>query len=108
MNNPRLQDKVIVVIGGTSGMGLSASKALIEHNARVVALGKSPESTESARALLGSSAWIITADATRPGATEKAISAALKQYGRCDGLFHVAGGSGNSILRAGRSPCQTG
>ena len=35
-----LDGKVIVVIGGTTGIGLSAAKAFIEAGAKVVAVGR--------------------------------------------------------------------
>lgn len=89
-----LHEKVIVVIGGTSGIGLSAAKAIMAAGARVVAIGHDKETSASAEKELGSSAIVMTADATDPKAAPAAIQVALGNFKRFDALYHVAGGSG--------------
>lgn len=88
-----LKNKAIVIIGGTSGMGLSASRACIAAGAKVIATGIG-ESTESAKSVLGDNAIVLHADATDSNAADKAIAFALEAFGGFDGLYHVAGGSG--------------
>lgn len=94
MKNGWLQGKVIVIIGGTTGLGLDAAIKCIEEGAKVVVVGRNPEHTKLAGELLGSHALSINADATEIGTTETAIHAALQQFGDFTGLYHVAGGSG--------------
>jgi NAD(P)-dependent dehydrogenase (short-subunit alcohol dehydrogenase family) len=89
-----LENKVIVVIGGTSGIGLSAAKAFIAAGARVVALGRDQETSTEAEKVLTGNGLVITADATDPKAPVAAINVALGNFKRFDGLYHVAGGSG--------------
>jgi len=89
-----LENKVIVVIGGTSGIGLSAAKAFITAGARVVALGRDQETSTEAEKVLAGNGLVITADATDPKASVAAINVALGNFKRFDGLYHVAGGSG--------------
>src|SRR5438552_1513324 len=89
-----LQDKVIVVIGGTSGIGLSAAKAIVRAGARVVALGRDKETSAEAEKELGTSALVMTADAADPKAAPAAIQVAIGNFKRFDGLYHIAGGSG--------------
>jgi NAD(P)-dependent dehydrogenase (short-subunit alcohol dehydrogenase family) len=93
---PTLKDKSIVIIGGTSGIGLSAAKALISAGAKVVAVGRPDETTESAASSLGPDAVVVAADATQPNTTPNAIQTAVKHYGGFHGLYHVAGGSGRT------------
>lgn len=93
MQNPWLQNKCIVIIGGTTGIGLSAAQAFIDHGAQVVALGRNPESAEKAFSIL-KTAVVETGDASHEGTAERAIQACIKQFGSFDGLYHVAGGSG--------------
>ena len=88
-----LKDKCIVIIGGTTGMGLSAANAFIRHGANVLAIGRNPESAEKAAAEL-ETAVVNTGDAALPGTAEKAIQSCLRHFGGFDGLYHVAGGSG--------------
>jgi NAD(P)-dependent dehydrogenase (short-subunit alcohol dehydrogenase family) len=89
-----LTDKSIVVIGGTSGIGLSAAAAFINAGAKVVVVGKDAEKLEAAKAKLGSSAMGLAADATNPDTARAAINIAVKNFGGFHGLYHVAGGSG--------------
>ena len=89
-----LADKVIVLIGGTAGLGLSAAAALIAAGARVVIVGRDASDGEAALAQLGAQARLRVADATNPGTAPAAIGQALESFGRFDGLYHVAGGSG--------------
>jgi NAD(P)-dependent dehydrogenase (short-subunit alcohol dehydrogenase family) len=89
-----LQEKVIVIIGGTTGLGLDAARRCIEEGASVVVVGRDPEHTEQAAELLGQHGRAMSADATEVGTTEMAISLAVEHFGSFTGLYHVAGGSG--------------
>lgn len=91
---PPLSGKSIVIIGGTTGLGLSAARALIAAGARVVAVGKDPETTTMAEVVLGSHSMAFTGEATDPSTAERAIGEAVAAFGHFDGLYHVAGGSG--------------
>ena len=89
-----LAGKTIVIIGGTTGLGLSAAKAIIAAGARVVVVGKDPETTTTAELVLGEKALAFTGDATDPTTAERAIGEAVAAFGGMHGLYHVAGGSG--------------
>jgi NAD(P)-dependent dehydrogenase (short-subunit alcohol dehydrogenase family) len=93
-NAGSLQGKAIVIIGGTSGIGLSALRAFLAAGARVVAVGLKSDSTSEEIALLPPTARSMHADATESGTAPEAISECLAAFGRFDGLYHVAGGSG--------------
>ena len=49
----RYQGKKVVIIGGTSGMGLTTAKMLLDGGARVLVTGRSKEGLESAQKELG-------------------------------------------------------
>ncbi len=89
-----LEDKVIVIIGGTSGLGLSAALACRAAGARLVVVGRSPETAARAANELGEEALVQVGDATDPATAATAVRSAVKRFGRLDGLYHVAGGSG--------------
>jgi NAD(P)-dependent dehydrogenase (short-subunit alcohol dehydrogenase family) len=90
-----LENKTIVIIGGTTGLGLSAAKAFVSQGARVVAVGRNPDSCAEAQKQLGSRvAVVIQGDASQPETAGKAIQRAITEFGCFDGLYHVAGGSG--------------
>jgi NAD(P)-dependent dehydrogenase (short-subunit alcohol dehydrogenase family) len=91
-----LEGKCIVVIGGTTGIGLSASKAFIAQGANVVAIGRSAESAEKASAALAT-AVVLTGDASQPGTAAQCIRTCINRFASFDGLYHVAGGSGRKF-----------
>jgi NAD(P)-dependent dehydrogenase (short-subunit alcohol dehydrogenase family) len=60
---PRFQDKTILVTGGTTGIGLAASKRFIAEGARVFVTGTNPVTIEAARRELGERAEVSASDA---------------------------------------------
>lgn len=92
-----LKNKSLVIIGGTTGLGLSAARAFVRCGARVVIVGRNPASAKAARKELGRNARELCADATDSDTAEQAINIALNAFGRFDGLYHVAGGSGRKM-----------
>jgi NAD(P)-dependent dehydrogenase (short-subunit alcohol dehydrogenase family) len=59
----RYQDKKVVIVGGTSGMGLATAKMLLDGGARVVVTGRSKEGLESSQKELGNDAIVVSSDA---------------------------------------------
>jgi NAD(P)-dependent dehydrogenase (short-subunit alcohol dehydrogenase family) len=85
------------VIGGTTGLGLSAAHAFLEHGARAVVVGRKEESVRAAQERLGDRARAVSGDAMNPETAPAAIALALEVFGSFDGLYHVAGGSGRRM-----------
>lgn len=92
-----LAEKKIVVIGGTTGMGLSAAKAFVKNGAKVVVVGRNSDSSEESKKILGKNAESVVGDAIEPGTSIKAINLCINKFGSFDGLYHVAGGSGRKM-----------
>jgi len=93
-----LVGKTIVIMGGTTGLGLSAARALSEEGARLVLVGRTPEKIEAAiEELTDEVACGFEGDATEPETAADAIECALHEFGGFDGLYHVAGGSGRGM-----------
>jgi NAD(P)-dependent dehydrogenase (short-subunit alcohol dehydrogenase family) len=59
----RYEDKKVVIIGGTSGMGLATAKMLLDGGARVLVTGRSKEGLESAQKELGNEAIVVSSAA---------------------------------------------
>lgn len=98
----RLAGQSIVIIGGTSGIGLSATRACLREEACVVAVGRDDSYADAAFVELdrdSSSAdlCVLRGDAADSQISAEAIALAVKQFGRLDGLYHVAGGSGRRL-----------
>ncbi|MBC7920933.1 MAG: SDR family oxidoreductase [Ferruginibacter sp.] len=92
-----LTDKKIVVIGGTTGLGLSAAQAFVDHGAQVVVVGRDSASCQAAVTQLGESAAVLSGDATQPKTAVDAIALCIRAFGAFNGLYHVAGGSGRKF-----------
>ena len=101
MRTGLLENKVIVIVGGTGGMGLSAAKACAAEGAKLVVVGRDAGDARSAGEILGSAGRALVADAMEPTTAERAIEMAIQSFGGFDGIYHVAGGSGR---KAGDGP----
>ncbi|QHW00340.1 SDR family NAD(P)-dependent oxidoreductase [Spirosoma endbachense] len=89
-----LAQKRIVIIGGTTGLGLSAAKAFVEEGASVIVVGRDVGNGRLAEAQLAGKGIAINGDATDPATARTAIECCQEAFGGFDGLYHVAGGSG--------------
>ena len=67
----RYDGKKVVIIGGTSGVGLATAKMLLDGGARVVVTGRSKEGLESAEKELGNEAIVVSSDARRPSSSSR-------------------------------------
>jgi NAD(P)-dependent dehydrogenase (short-subunit alcohol dehydrogenase family) len=85
-----LADRVCVVTGSTSGIGLVAAKLLAGEGAQVVVCGRDPERVELARAGTGA-ALGVTCDLLEPAAPEQLIGEATRALGRVDCLVNNVG-----------------
>lgn len=90
----QLTGKKIVLIGGTTGIGLAAAHAFVREGACVTAIGRNKDSVMHAREQLGGQAHVYPGEAMEPGTAAEAIRQCIHRFGGFDGLYHVAGGSG--------------
>lgn len=87
----RYQDKKVVILGGTSGMGLATAKMLLDGGARVLVTGRSQAGLDSAKQELGTDALVVSSDA-RSLTDIDALAAQVKaEFGTIDLLFVNAG-----------------
>ncbi|MFL5809001.1 MAG: SDR family NAD(P)-dependent oxidoreductase [Flavisolibacter sp.] len=93
----QLRNKNIVIVGGTTGLGLSAAKAFVDEGANVVVVGRNVESVEEARSQLGKNAEAVSGDARHAAIATEAINICFEKFGDFNGLYHVAGGSGRKM-----------
>jgi NAD(P)-dependent dehydrogenase (short-subunit alcohol dehydrogenase family) len=89
-----LTSKTAVVIGGTSGIGLTIAKGLAQAGANVVPSGRRTELVDSAAADIkkaGGKSLGITCDVTQRASLEALMSAAVAEFGAVDILVNSAG-----------------
>jgi len=94
MSKIALENKALVIIGGTSGLGLSAARAVVGAGAKVVVVGRDGDKVAAAEKELGGKGIGFVANATDPKTAPAAINIAIGNFGGFHGLYHVAGGSG--------------
>ena len=88
----QIHDRVFVVTGASSGIGLSTAIALSERGAKVALLARSTDALQKlAQRLPGSLA--VTADMTQFDGVREAIRTVHGHFGRVDGLINNAGRS---------------
>lgn len=83
-----LEGKQVVIIGGTSGIGLATAAAAQRAGARVWAGGRSDAHREKARQVLGDGAQLVTVDTH----DEDGLLALFRSVGRIDHLVSTATG----------------
>lgn len=86
-----LQDKVAVVTGASSGLGLHFSKALIGEGAHVFGLARSADKLEKLRDDLGERFHPIPCDVTDEKQVKEAFRSVGREGGRLDILVNNAG-----------------
>lgn len=97
MQTGRLAGASIVIVGGTSGMGLSAALACLREGAHVTVAGRDDGHAASAVQRLGVGTPCLLGDAIDPALSARTLATAVERFGRVDGVFHVAGGSGRRL-----------
>ena len=91
-----LESKNIIIVGGTSGLGLSAAKACLNAGARIFTFSRNSEKVNQAQEELGKNAKVIKGAATDPDFVDSAVEIASQELGEIHALYHVAGGSGRA------------
>ncbi len=87
----KLQNKVAVVTGGNSGIGLSAAKAFIDEGAKVVVFGRDRATLDRAVESLGANALGVQGDVTQDPDLARLFAAARQRFGKVDVVFANAG-----------------
>jgi ribitol 2-dehydrogenase len=83
--------RVAVVTGGSSGIGLAIARSLSARGAHVVLTARSADRLKAAAADLPGPTTAIPADVTDPAAADAVVGAALAEHGRVDVLVANAG-----------------
>jgi NAD(P)-dependent dehydrogenase (short-subunit alcohol dehydrogenase family) len=104
----RLEDRVAIVTGASSGLGVAFARALAEAGADLVLAARRAERLEQTRALveeLGRRARVVTADVSRPEDAQAVVDAAIDEFGQLDVLINNAG-KGTAVPATRETPEQ--
>jgi len=87
----KLKDKVAIITGANSGIGLASAKLFLQHGAKVVISGRRAEALEEATKDLEGDFITIVADVSKDEDNQRLISESVAKYGKIDILFLNAG-----------------
>jgi NAD(P)-dependent dehydrogenase (short-subunit alcohol dehydrogenase family) len=88
----KLEGKIALVTGGSSGIGLATAHQFIREGAFVYITGRRQQQLDSAAALLGNQASAVRADASKLSDLDALYARIQQEKGRLDVLFVNAGG----------------
>jgi NAD(P)-dependent dehydrogenase (short-subunit alcohol dehydrogenase family) len=88
----RLNGKVAVITGATSGIGLRTAEIFVAEGAQVVIAGRRAPEGEALAARLGAACVFRQTDVTDEDQMRALIGQAIDSFGRIDCLFNNAGG----------------
>lgn len=88
-----MQGKVVVVTGGSRGIGLDLAKALLAQQAKVVICGRKQEGLDAALAQLDGTGQVLAVPAhiAREADVERLFDQAMERFGRVDALVNNVG-----------------
>ena len=88
----RLDNKVALITGGTSGIGAETARLFIQEGAKVMISGRSEEKGQMLSDELGKNSQYLLSDVTKEEDIENSIKETVNQFGKLDILFNNAGG----------------
>jgi NAD(P)-dependent dehydrogenase (short-subunit alcohol dehydrogenase family) len=86
-----LKDKVALITGGTSGIGLATAKLFVEEGAEVIITGRSQTALDQATREIGSGAMGVQGDVSRMDDLDRLYEEIAKRFGHLDIVFANAG-----------------
>src|SRR5579863_9858591 len=91
MAMPRLEGKIAVITGGSSGIGLATAKRFVKEGAYVFITGRRQTELDIAAAEIGSNVTAVKGDVANPNDLDRLYQTVAANKGRLDILFANAG-----------------
>jgi NAD(P)-dependent dehydrogenase (short-subunit alcohol dehydrogenase family) len=96
----KLNGKIAVITGGSSGIGLSTAKRFVEEGAHVVILGRREKTLQEAAAEIGKNVTTVMGDVLRLEDLDRLYATVKEKHGYIDILFANAGAGTVAPLEA--------
>ncbi len=94
----RLEGKVAVITGGTSGIGEATAELFVKKGASIIIAGRSEDKGHKIAERLGEQCIYQRADVMNEADIKAVIDQAVAHFGRLDCLFNNAGGNGRGTM----------
>ena len=92
----KLDGKVAVITGGSSGMALSTAKLFVEEGAHVFITGRRQDALDEAVALIGRNVTGVQANSAKLDDLDRLFDTVKREKGSIDVLFASAGAGGEA------------
>lgn len=90
----KFQDKVVLITGGSTGIGLATAQAFAKEGAKISITGRSRKNLDAAAHAIGGDVLALAADAANMGDIERMLAETEQKFGKIDVLFLNAGPGG--------------
>lgn len=97
-SNHNFDNKIVLITGGTSGIGLETARQFVAQGAQVIVTGVTAQRLDEARKELGEKALVLAADLRQPESLDAVISEISQRFGHLDVVFANAGAGTASPL----------
>ncbi len=87
----KLNNKIAVITGGTTGIGLAAARSFVAEGAKVIVTGTNPDTLAKAKAELGDGVEVIASDASSSTDVQSLFTTVREKFGPIDVLYLNAG-----------------
>jgi NAD(P)-dependent dehydrogenase (short-subunit alcohol dehydrogenase family) len=98
-----LHDEVVLITGGTDGLGLALAEVLVAEGAHVAVCGRDAgraQAVEERLQAAGGDVLAVAADVSVAAELERFVQLALERWGRIDGVVNNAGRSSANGIEA--------
>ncbi|WP_375753832.1 SDR family NAD(P)-dependent oxidoreductase [Vibrio sp. HN007] len=92
-----MKDKVVIITGGSNGIGKSAALEFAEHGAKVLITGRRIDALNDVSAL-SENIFPLIADSSDPSSAQHIVDKVIEKWGRIDVLVNNAGAGANANL----------
>ncbi|MDP2331019.1 MAG: SDR family oxidoreductase [Reyranella sp.] len=88
---PRLEDKVVLLSGGASGIGAATAHLVVREGGKAALADRDEAKGRALAKELGAAAHFVTLDVTREPSWQAAVAATVEKFGALHGLLNAAG-----------------
>jgi NAD(P)-dependent dehydrogenase (short-subunit alcohol dehydrogenase family) len=91
MKTKRFENKVVLIIGATGGIGEIISQRLSEENAKLILFSRNNDKLDKLEQKLDTELIKIVGDASNSEDLDNAVTLGIEKFGKIDSLIHAVG-----------------
>lgn len=88
---PRLENRVVLLSGGASGIGAETARLVVREGGKAVVADRDEAKGRALAAELGAAAHFVALDVTQEPSWQAAVAATVEKFGALHGLLNAAG-----------------